>query len=313
MVAGTRTERLPESAFQLSFLLQLVDVRTDLRNLACCYGKVGDGFRSCLFNGYSEGVMVTRRIGKHTVEFYDTIDALPVVRFHKFQKMLLVDAGIGADMSAFDTRIEKTRRYLMTGDTKNASLELENLRQCVFMIQNQMQPKHLAFAALVTKIDGKEIPFTDAGQEEVLKVLAEGTVEEVADGLSSAKKKIDEELNLYFPTLFNQSDVKEYYDILKRRTLLALQKIVAGEPIDGDDIEDLTTKLICYAHPKVFSGSEGVEIQYDRQFENLCLALSAQLNIKPKKCSVLEFYNAFDYLAQQNKRERRDRAAKSGR
>lgn len=289
MVAGTRTERLPESAFQLSVLLQLVDIRTDLRNLACCYGKVGGSFRSCLFNGYSEGIMVTRRIGKHTVEFYDTIDALPVVRFHKFQKMLLVDAGIGADMSAFDTRIEKTRRYLMTGDTKNASLELENLRQCVFMIQNQMQPKHLAFAALVTKIDGKEIPFTDAGQEEVLKVLAEGTVEEVADGLSSAKKKIDEELNLYFPTLFNQSDVKEYYDILKKRTLLALQKIVAGEPIDGDDIEDLTTKLICYAHPKVFSGSEGVEIQYDRQFENLCLALSAQLNIKPKKCSVLEF------------------------
>ena len=39
-----------------------------------------------------------------------------------------------------------------------------------------------------------------------------------------------------------------------------------------------------------------MEIRQDREFENLCLALSEQLHVKPKEYTVLEFYNAFDFL-----------------
>ncbi|MGF2526095.1 hypothetical protein ACQUW0_27690, partial [Ralstonia pseudosolanacearum] len=62
--------------------------------------------RAVLFNSYRSGIMVTVKIGKHTVEMYDTIEELPIVRFHKYQKLLLIDAGIGADIVAFDQRIE---------------------------------------------------------------------------------------------------------------------------------------------------------------------------------------------------------------
>ena len=122
-------------------------------------------------------------------------------------------------------------------------------------------------------------------------------------------------MTLYFPSLFNQSDIKEYFDLLKKRTLAVLQNIIDGVDIpDGTPaVDKLTTELITYSNPKNFSGPEGAEIQYDRQFENLCLALSSQLNILPKKCSVLEFYNAFDYLQQKAKREERDNRAKRGR
>ena len=98
--------------------------------------------------------MVITKIGRHDVELYDAIDELPIVRFHKYQKLLLVDAGVGADIAAFDQRIEKTRRFLMAGKVEQAQQELENLRQCVFMIQSEINPRNMAFAALVKSVDG---------------------------------------------------------------------------------------------------------------------------------------------------------------
>ena len=113
---------------------------------------------------------------------------------------------------------------------------------------------------------------------------------------------------LYFPSIFNDSSVKEYYDILKKRTMAVLQNIIEGKqkPDGTREIDRLTTELLTYSKPQSFSGPEGVEVQFDRQFENLCLALSEQLHIKPKDCSVLEFYNAFDFL------QERARAAEKG-
>ena len=73
------------------------------------------------------------------------------------------------------------------------------------------------------------------------------------------------------------------------------------DPINEAGVDAITTQLITYSNPKMFAGSDGVEIQHDRQFENLCLALSEQLHVKPKECSVLEFYNAFDFLQERAK------------
>lgn len=260
--------------------------------------------RADLFNADNPGIMVTAKIGKHTVEFYDTIEELPIVRFHKYQKLLLVDAGIGSDIAAFDQRIEKTRRFLMAGKPEQAQQELENMRQCVFLIQSGVNPKHRAFAALVTKIDGQDC--TNIGDDALAAItekLNDVPESELTAQLEAVKKKIDGELTLYFPALFNDSDVKEYYDILRKRTLEILNGIVAGvdDPAGAEIVDKLTTALITYSNPKLFTGSDGVEIQFDRQFENLCLVLSEQLHVEPKKYSVLEFYNAFDFVKERAK------------
>ena len=260
--------------------------------------------RADLFNADNPGIMVTAKIGKHTVEFYDTIEELPIVRFHKYQKLLLVDAGIGSDIAAFDQRIEKTRRFLMAGKPEQAQQELENMRQCVFLIQSGVNPKHRAFAALVTKIDGQDC--TDIGDDALAAItekLNDVPESELTAQLEAVKKKIDGELTLYFPALFNDSDVKEYYDILRKRTLEILNGIVAGidDPAGAEIVDKLTTALITYSNPKMFTGSDGVEIQFERQFENLCLVLSEQLHVEPKKYSVLEFYNAFDFVKERAK------------
>ena len=261
--------------------------------------------------------MVTAKIGKHTVEYYDAIDELPIVRFHKYQKLLLIDAGIGADINAFDQRIEKARRYLLDGKTEKAQMELENLRQSVFLIQSEISPKHRAFAALVTKLDGAECnDISDDGLAKLTAKLNDVPESEVTAQLDAVKKKIDTELRLYFPNVFADSEVKEYYDILKRRTLAVLENIIAGvkHPDATPEIEKLTTALITYSNPKSFAGSESVEIQFDRQFENLCLVLSEQLHVRPKNYTVLEFYNAFDFVQTRAKEaEKAQKRAKSGR
>ena len=255
--------------------------------------------------------MVTVKIGKHTVEMYDAIDELPIVRFHKYQKLLLIDAGVGADIPAFDQRTEKMRRYLMDGKIDKAQQELENLRQSVFLIQSGISPKHRAFATLVSKIDGRECTdLSDVALSQLLETLQDAPERELTAQLEAVKKKIDTELRLYFPALFADSEVKEYYDLLKQRTLVLLQNIVAGveRPDETPEIERLTTALITYSNPKTFAGADSVEIQFDRQFENLCLVLSEQLHIKPKENTVLEFYNAFDFV--QEKARAAERAQK---
>lgn len=273
--------------------------------------------RAVLFNSHYKGIMVTVKIGKHTVEMYDTIDELPIVRFHKYQKLLLIDAGVGADITAFDQRIEKTRRFLMDGKVDKAQQELDNLRQSVFLIQSEINPKHRAFAALVTKIDGRDCDdITDDGLAKLTETLNDAPESELTAQLEAVKKKIDAELRLYFPGLFADSEIKEYYDLLKKRTLAVLANIVAGigNPDTTPEIEKLTTALITYSNPKSFAGSDGVEIQFDRQFENLCLVLSEQLHVKPKDYSVLEFYNAFDFVKERAKQaEKAQKRAKSGR
>lgn len=256
--------------------------------------------------------MQTLKIGKHTVEMYDTIDALPIVRFHKYQKMLLVDSGIGADIASFDKRIERVRRYMLTGKAEQAAQELANLRQCVYLIQQGINPEHRAFAVLVSSIDGD--PCTDLSDDGITATLArlgDAPAGEIAASLGAVKKKIDDELSTYFPGLFEGVEIKEYYDIVKQRAMAILREIIAGEQEPGKGVEELTTQLILYSKPKEFAGPEGVEVQSDRQFENLCLALSAELHIEPKACTVLEFYNAFDFLREKSKRE--EKAAKEAR
>ena len=134
--------------------------------------------------------MVTLRIGKHTVEMYDAIDEMSIVRFHKYQKLLLIDAGVGADIAAFDQRLEKTRRYLLSGKPDKAQAELANLRQSIFLIQSGINPRHRAFAVLVKRLDGKDCEdLSDEGLEGLLVKLQDASVGEITAQLEAVKKK----------------------------------------------------------------------------------------------------------------------------
>ena len=169
----------------------MVDFRFDFVNFVRGDGPMVFVGRPGMFNNDCAVVMVTFEIGKHTVEMFDGIEELPIVRFHKYQKLLLIDAGIGSDIASFDQRIEKTRRFLMAGKPEKAQQELENLRQCVYMIQNGINPKHRAFAVLVSKIDGVEYnSISDESLDAILTTLQDTPESKLAARLDAAKKKL---------------------------------------------------------------------------------------------------------------------------
>ena len=84
---------------------------------------------------------------------YDSIEDLPITRFHKYNKMLMIDAGLGSDLTDVDAHIEKVMAFLKEQKTEDAINELFNMRKAIFMVQMNLSPKHLAFAALVTKVE----------------------------------------------------------------------------------------------------------------------------------------------------------------
>lgn len=248
--------------------------------------------------------MVTTQLSGHTVEIYDNIEDLPIGRFHRYQKMLLIDSGIGGDIQAFDRHLEKARRFVMLGDKDNAGKELENLRQCVWQVQTGLSPRHRAFAVMVARIDGKDYDGGDDAVAEVLRLLNDAPVSALDETAAGVKKKIDSDLNLCFPAIFNDASVREYYDILRARTLAVLEGLAEGRVFE--EIE-LTTKLLTYSKPQVYPGSDGVEVTFDRQFEDVCLAMGEQLHANPKAFSVFEFYNAYEFLRKRAKEAEKGR------
>lgn len=249
--------------------------------------------------------MKTVLINNKKVELYDSIEDLPIIRFHKYNKMLLVDAGIGSDLADFDRHIEKAIRYAAGTKPDLAIAELQNLRQNVYFVQSEMSPRYLAFAVLVKSIDGTPCDdLSDDGLQKTISLFSDVPHSEITSQLETVKKKIDDELRLYFPRLFDDAQVKEYYDKLKQRTIAVLRTIIDGRATEEDakEIDNITGELITYFNPQEYSGSDGVEIRQDRQFENMCLLLSQNLHVEPKKFTVLEYYNAFEFIKEQAKK-----------
>jgi hypothetical protein len=110
---------------------------------------------------------------------------------------------------------------------------------------------------------------------------------------------------LYFPEDFDSADEKEYFDIMKRRKQTMLEVVLSGDTAERKaEIERLTDELVLFTKPRKFTGSESVEIQHDKQYEDMCLVLSQELHQNPKIFTVMEFYNAYHYIKKQRKRQK---------
>ena len=96
-------------------------------------------------------------INKKTVKVYDSIDEMPIVNFQKYNKYLLIDSGIGSDADDIDAHITRVAKFIKANNSKKALQELQNMRQNMYMVNNEISPKYLAFAALIQSVDGKEI------------------------------------------------------------------------------------------------------------------------------------------------------------
>ena len=237
-------------------------------------------------------------IGTHKVVMYDSIEDLPILRYHRFNKFMLIDAGIGSDLSEIDVRLQKAMAFIKAKDVKSTVTELMNLRQTIFLLQNEVTPKHLAFAALVVSIDGKECnDISEDGLTRTMSLLNDAPEKEVGEQTYGIKKKLETEMALYAPNLFDNSISKEYYQKLKQRTILFCNALIEGrEPDEDPEIEKIDTELLLSNKPMSFEGSESTEIKQDKDFEYACLTIAQHLNVNAKQFTVLEYYNALSYI-----------------
>lgn len=235
---------------------------------------------------------------------YDSIDELPIVNFQKYNKYLLIDSGVGSDIDDIDRHIVKIAKYIKS-DRNLALRELQNMRQNFYMIASAVSPKHLAFAALIHSIDGEIVTdLSDTNLQAILDSLKTVKRSWLADMLAKIKKKINTELELYFPQEFINPKEKEIYDRLKQRTMLVLENIIDGKN-NFSEIDIIDSYLFSLHKPNSFLGESSVEIKYDKQFENMCVIIAQKTSLDAKQMTVLQFYSAIDNLKRQAEEERK--------
>lgn len=215
---------------------------------------------------------------------------------------MLIDSGIGSDLEDINMHIVRVSKYIEL-DKQKALQELENMRQALMFICNSITPKYLAFVCLISEIDGEKL--TDLSDDNISSILKKLSFVKKghADDISEAvKKKLDIELDMYFPNLFESSKEKEAYDRLKQRTILILNSIIEGKD-NAKDIEKIDNDMLSISKPKQFKGSKSAEVLFNKQFEKACILISQKTNLSPKTMTVLEFYTTLDEIKKQSEAE----------
>lgn len=238
-------------------------------------------------------------VNKKVVRVYDSIDEMPIVNFQKYNRYLLIDSGIGSDADDIDAHITRVAKFIKSNNAKKALQELQNMRQNMYMVNSEISPRYLAFAALIYSVDGKEVnDLSDDGLKKLLQDLKDIKHSKVIDFLLWLKKKVTSELETYFPGDFVNPKEKDAYDKLKQRTLLVLDSMI-NDTDNSEQIETIDMIMLNMHSPKSYIGSESVEIKYDKQFESTCLLIAQKTSMDAKKMTVLQFYNAVDNIKQQ--------------
>tara|TARA_R110001592_G_scaffold295749_1_gene566055 strand:+ start:193 stop:939 length:747 start_codon:yes stop_codon:yes gene_type:complete len=243
------------------------------------------------------------KLGKHKIEFYDSIDLMPFDRFNSFNKFIMLDAELGSDVIAFDQKISKIFEFLGKEMTKNATNELYNLRVVYHNIMEMNNNKGLAFACLIRSIDGEPLKnYSIENLRAVLEKLNSWGLKmlDVSEHSDNVKKKIEQELKLFFPKKFNNLSSKDISSNRKKLLISLCDEIIEDTKIQS--VDKIQRYLLNLAKPKTFNGSGSYEIEFDKAFEELCHSLSTFASGRNiKKMTVKEVYVLIEFNQKQQK------------
>lgn len=233
--------------------------------------------------------MRTEHINGKKLLIYSSIDELPIINFQKYNKYLIFDSSIGSNVDDVQAHISRTLK-LIDSNTEKAKKELTNMLQSLYMIANEISPKHMAFASLIHSIDGEKVTdYSDENLQLIIKSLNNCKNSFLDKLLSEIKKKISSELEVYFPQMFENAIEKEAYSRIKRKALLQLESIIDGVD-NSDEIKAIDEQNMIAYMPKTFVGEKSAEIEYDKNFENTCLLISQKTSYDAHIMTTLQFY-----------------------
>jgi hypothetical protein len=126
----------------------------------------------------------------HILELYDDVEDMPIINFQKYNKYLLIDSGIGSDADSIDAHIVKVAKLIKANDHEKALQELNNMRHNMYMVNCEISPMHMAFAALIKSVDGKDVTdLSDSGLTALLGRIRTIKRHVILDFMSGLKKK----------------------------------------------------------------------------------------------------------------------------
>lgn len=125
------------------------------------------------------------------IEYFESTEDLPIKRYQKFNKYLMLDSDVGSDFNAFNHRIANIKNFVDADLKQEALDEIVNFRQALFNGLNEISPSVNALVALIKTVDGK--PFNYNSEKEVQRVIdymdRSGFSKKDADNLTSEVKK----------------------------------------------------------------------------------------------------------------------------
>lgn len=239
------------------------------------------------------------RLNEHKIEVFDDISELSIERFHEYSRYTLIATGVGDSITDIDKHIEAINALLFV-DVAKAQQELLNLRQNLILIANKMDFRHKSFLFLVKSVDGKDWEnFSDAGIDKLYKLVNKASLAEFNKAMNGVIAEIDDQLVRYFPEMFDDASEKNRLDAMRKRAMLMLDTISNGAD-HTKEIERLSSQIWEKYEPKSFENDKAI-VEFDRQFENMCLILSKEFQGGVKGYTVMEFYSAYNLLKEREK------------
>lgn len=251
--------------------------------------------------------MKTITINKHEVVFYESSEDLPILRYNKLNKFLMMDNGIGSSIEDFDKRMSMAVNFISKDMKDFAIQELENTRIFVYNSLQEYSPRNNALAMLVHSIDGEVVDITGDGLTRTLKRLDEIglTNREATEIVHETKKKIEKELKTYFKKTFSERNSDELEDNVQKIAIMKLELKLIFENASEEEIKELKEmegERLKAERPLNFNprSENNVEVEMEADFKKLCFMMQSQYSENITKMSTFDFYALKEYLVEKN-------------
>lgn len=256
--------------------------------------------------------MKTTEINGVIVKTYDNPEELPMRRYQRFNKFLMIENEVGSTFEDYKKRSEQEIAYLRNGMIQEAIQELSNRTQMVYNAFMEYSPKGRAMAILVHSIGGTIYKdYTASGLDAILDDLENiGLSQKIATEIvDETKKKIETALTKYFPSKFKETkiDTLEYNSELIKKMTLEVKEIAEGK-------NEAWTKAIQVHEKKMLSifktnswnvNTEGnMEIQMETDFTKYMFSIEEHSNSEVEDMSVFRFYALEEYVSEKIRKQK---------
>lgn len=255
--------------------------------------------------------MKTLKLNGLLIEYFDgDTDQMLTDQYNRFMRELQIQSAIGSDLEQFDLKLAKLQVYAQKGMHQEHRVEIDQIRQLLYFVKNNISPEEKAFIYIIKSIDGE--PVTDYGDDNVDLIRtrlsrAGFTIRMLRKILDQVKKKAEDELMLMFPEMVTSSKQSEYLYRVQERSRIILRAIIDRLPVAQIDsvIDEIDTALLKFHRPLNFGGPQGVEVKMRKAYEETVAILSRNVSKDPKLMTVTEYYTNLKLIKEQQKQNQK--------